>query len=325
MKSLTKALYIERDDHAYTPFGEIPASFKDELIPYAHCYFYSDAEGTILDQNIKTDGFSLWLHTINMQQGAELHPFAQYQVIALHVSDDIPVTLSEGGHVMLRHKEVNMFNVMPVEHSAILAEDHAISFHINVEPAALPRLAREFPVLQPLAAMPLCMVTEALNKVPLRLNAVGSLIKDRILNSKHIGKTAELFFRRNAADYFCNFARHLSAPAPIMMNQVQLRLLDDVFTYIVNNLHQAHTIQELCEKFPVNKAILQQPFEQEFHMPLAELIHQEKMALAFDKLANTDISISGIMQATGYVAQEPFMADFEKYYKCDPIQLRNAQ
>ncbi|HVI44965.1 MAG TPA: AraC family transcriptional regulator [Chitinophaga sp.] len=323
MSKSPKRLFIERDDYMYTPYQAIPTAYHNHLIPYAKYYYQEDHDGSILDQNIKTGDFSIWFHSIRMHHGIQLQPFAQYHVIALHASDDIPVMIAD--EAMGQQKEVSIFNVMPEMHSHITTEDNAESFHINIEPAALPALAREFPALRPLAALPIMEVTRIINKAPFRLNPVSRLITERIRKSKYIGKPAAHFFRRNAADFFSNYARLLAAPDPIMMNQVQLQLLHEIFQYIVHNLHLQHTHEELHQVFNVDKAMLERPFEQEFHITIPELVLQEKMALAFDLLAGTDIPMSGILERIGYSDLPAFTRTFDKYFRCDPILLRNAQ
>ncbi|MCW3465353.1 helix-turn-helix transcriptional regulator [Chitinophaga nivalis] len=321
----SKILYIERKDKSYTTYEKIPPAFHPMLIQHARYFYSEDANGLILDQQIDTGGLIIYLHIIKVAPGVLVEPFAVEQVIALHVSDTIPVELHEGTKLMLRHEEVSMFNVMPVKHAARPNQEYAMSFHINLRPSYLPVLAKEFPVFKPLADMHIGDVTAPLHTVPFKMNAVSRLIRDRILSSRHIGSTGDLFYRRNAVDFFANYTRQLTAPAPIMMNQTQHSQLNNILTYIVNKLDQPHTPASLCLEFGIHRDLLKGPFEQEFNISLEELVLQEKMAHVFEWLVTTRITLSQIAKMVGYPSAAQLQQDFETYYNCHTAALRNEQ
>lgn len=321
MNSATKILYIEREDNAYTPHQDIPAAFQRQLIPYARFYYHEDKDGCILDQNIRAGEFSIWTHNIHMRPGVAIIPRSQYQVITLHSYDDAPPQNNR----MQLEKEVSLFNVMASDESALPASSQPLSFHINIEPVAVRELAREFPLLSALAAIPISNVTGPLHKAPFQLNPVSRLIRDRILQAKHIGNSAYSFFRRNAADFYGNYTRRLIAPPPIMMNLEKLQQLHDIFTYIIQNLHLPLTYKDLQQKFDVPEALLLKPFEQEFHLTVPELVLQEKMAAAFELLSTRNTPLSVILERTGFTSLDTFMSAFERYYKYGALQVMDAQ
>ncbi|RBL88069.1 helix-turn-helix domain-containing protein [Chitinophaga flava] len=319
----TKILYIEREDQAFTPHQNIPTAFRDQLIPYARFYFQEDNDGCILDQNIRAGEFSIWAHHIHMRPGVEIRPCTQYQVITLHAYDDM--NTGPSNNQLPLEKEVCLFNMMASEDPVLPGTQQPHSFHINIEPDSLRELAREFPLLHSLAAIPVSNVTGPLHKAPFQLNAVSRLIRDRMLSAKHIGNSAYSFFRRNAADFYGNYTRRLIAPPPIMMNQEKRQLLHDIFNYILEHLHESLTYKTLEKKFGVEEALLRRPFEQEFHLTIPELILQEKMALAFELLSTRNTPVSYIMDRLGFTELPCFLTTFEKYYKYGALQVMDAQ
>ncbi|WP_160710947.1 helix-turn-helix transcriptional regulator [Chitinophaga solisilvae] len=317
MKPTSKILYIERENQHSAQHHEIPAVYHDQLIPYARYYYYEDEDGAILDQHIRTSEFSIWVHNISMRPGIELRPVAQHPVIALHAAEQTTSTAPQ--------QEVGISSMMTTSHTTLPAANSTLRLHINIAPATVPHLANEFPAMKALADIPVSAIPGPLHKGPFLLNTTSRRIRNRILNGKYIGDTAYNFFRRNAADFFGNYSRRLAAPAPIMMNQLQHTLLQDIFSYIVQNLHLSHTYQEIQQQFNVEKALLLRPFEQEFHVTLPELVLQEKMALAFELLSTRSVTISGVMEKTGFHSHTAFMHTFEHYYKCGALQVMDAQ
>ncbi|WP_143306640.1 helix-turn-helix transcriptional regulator [Chitinophaga vietnamensis] len=325
MSNNTRTLFIERNGDDCTQFGDIPRELQDALIPHARYYYYEDRDGFILDQHIQAGEFSIWQHQVKMMPGVQLQPYAPHQVYALHVSNNIPVETYEGDTVALRHKELSLFNVMPVPHQAMLMDDYADSFHINIEPSSLPLLAREFPVFRCLMGSPAKTVTGPLNDFPFQLNEVSAMVKDRILQCNYIGHAANAWFRRNAVDYFTNYLHQLSCPRTIMMSSDEQELFGRILAYILENLHQQDLTDAVIHHFNISGELLQAPFSQVFNISLPALILQERMARAFVLLMETADSYSDIMQGVGYTQLDAFTAAFKQYFGCDPIELRNAQ
>lgn len=325
MKSTTKILYIERDDTTFTPHQDIPPAFQGQLIPYARFYYQEDKDGSILDQNIRAGEFSIWVHSIQMRPGIELRHYSQYQVITLHAYDDVDSLRGTVNNRQQLEKEVSLFNVMASAEPTLPGSSQPLSFHINIEPYALKELAREFPLLSPLAAIPISNATEPLHKAPFLLNPVSRLIRDRILRAKHIGNSAYSFFRRNAADFYGNYTRRLIAPAPIMMNEAKRQQLYEIFRYILNHLDEPLTYKMLQQKFGVEEALLRRPFEQEFHLTIPELVLQEKMAVAFDMLSTRNTPVTTIMERLGFTSLNTFLTTFDKYFKYGALQVMDAQ
>lgn len=318
-----KYLLLSRNDTTYTTYEEIPSYFHSQLIPYAKCYTDIDDKGIIIDQQIEMSGLSIYYHLIFLKEGVQLTtvPPSRYIIPACisgftSTNNRIPLKMS---------LSKNSGNAFSDQHTLVTEKEFVMDFHVNLSISALKYLSDEFPAFRVINKVGVRKVQNPGNRTPFQLNEVNYQVMNRILHCKLIGKTAEVFFRRSAIDFYRTFLYYLSPEPPIMLKESHQEQLREIAAYIISHPAEADSMETLCRKFRVVPEFLSAPFEQEYYISVEELILQEKMALAFKMITETNHTLTYISTFTKHNSWEELTEEFEQYYKCNIADLRNAQ
>jgi AraC-like DNA-binding protein len=317
-----KYLLIDRSDRVYTTYERIPSYLHSQLIPYAKCYTDIDDNGVIIDQQLQMDDLSIYYHLIHLREGVALTtvPPSQYLLPATvsgFTDNNSPVSMK----IRLSKKVDNTSD----DNTVVTEREFIMNFHVNLNISRLTALKAEFPVFGIISKIGVKEALNPTNKLPFRLNEVNYQVMNRILNCKLIGKAADLFFRRSAIDFYCTYLRYLTPIPPVMLKESHRQQLRDIAHYIIEHPAEAGSVENLCTKFGVVPEFLERPFEQEYHIPVADLIQQENMAMAFKMITETNHTITYISTFTKHDGWEALTEEFEKYYKCNIADLRKAQ
>jgi AraC-like DNA-binding protein len=317
-----KYLLIDRSDRVYTTYERIPSYLHSQLIPYAKCYTDIDDNGIIIDQQIQMDDLSIYYHLIHLTEGVALTtvPPSKYLLPATvsgFIDNNTPVSMK----IRLSKKAGNT----PDESTLVTEKEFIMNFHVNLNISRITALKEEFPVFGIISRIGVKEALNPTNRPAFRLNEVSYQVMNRILHCKLIGKAAELYFRRNAIDFYCTYLRYLNPIPPVMLKESHRQQLREIAHYIIQHPAEAGSVENLCTKFGVVPEFLDRPFEQEYHIPVAELIQQENMAMAFKMITETNHTLTYISNFTKHDSWEELTEEFEKYYKCNIADLRKAQ
>lgn len=99
-------------------------------------------------------------------------------------------------------------------------------------------------------------------------------------------------------------------------------IVHDVHDYLIENLSQRKTIEELSKKFLINTTTLKKEFKKVYGKSIAVHIKEHRMELARKLLCQSDDSIASIAEAVGYESQSRFSNAFEKFYGVLPSEYR---
>lgn len=102
----------------------------------------------------------------------------------------------------------------------------------------------------------------------------------------------------------------------------QVEIIHQVHDYLMENISQHITIDELARKFLINPTTLKTLFKSVYGNSLASHIKEHRMESAARFLTETDMSISEISKNVGYESQSKFTAAFKSYYNILPKDYR---
>lgn len=321
-----KYLLISRDDRIYTTYERIPSYLHPQLIPYAKCYTDIDDNGVIIDQKIEMDEISIYYHLIHLKEGVELTTVepGRYTLPACvsgFSENDTTLPLK----ILLTKKEGAAGNASPETGIVTTEKEFVMSFNVNIGLSYIRPLRAQFPIFGMIEKVGVNEVRNPTKKQPFRLNEANYQVMSRILQCKLIGKAADIFFKRSAVEFYSSYLRYLGIRSPVMLKDSHRQQLREIATYIIQHPAEAANIEMLCNKFGVVPEFLEAPFEQEYLIPVEELILQEKMALAFKMITTTNHTLTYISTLTKHDSWEELTAAFEQYYKCNIADLRKAQ
>lgn len=104
----------------------------------------------------------------------------------------------------------------------------------------------------------------------------------------------------------------------------QVETVKKVHAYLLENLDQRITIEELAKEFGMNTTTLKTVFKDVYGTAIASHIKEHRMEKAAELLTKTDLSISQVAQQVGYESQSKFSAVFKEAFKQTPVEYKNA-
>ena len=103
----------------------------------------------------------------------------------------------------------------------------------------------------------------------------------------------------------------------------QVEVIRNIHQYLLDNLHQRITIEELASQFLINPTTLKSVFKAVYGTSIASHISEHRMQAAARLLTETPKSIKEIANAVGYESQSKFSKVFKEYYDVIPTEYRN--
>lgn len=147
-----------------------------------------------------------------------------------------------------------------------------------------------------------------------------------LVESRRIGK--EVHYR--AAQTPVCHALHrmveqtMSLACPQEQNPSTQALMPRIHQYILEHLHEKHTIAQLAQAFHISPTTLKSHFQQAYGMPLAAHMKKHRLERAAQLLAETDKSIAEIAVLVGYGSQSRLAEAFRQAYGCLPSLWRKG-
>lgn len=326
-----KVLRIETDDRNFTPYDEIPEEYRTLIIPAAGVFYTHDYEFDMVCQNVRLQEFSLWMHEIFAMEDLTLLPITCREIIALHFmagGGGTNAEITDRGPYQLNGKEVNLFKLDAVFHEAPMKRGDAMfSFHINVLPDALPKLAERYPELEQLAKKKLMKGSGPLHDKPYKINLVCYNLIDDICHCRYIELLSDKFLFRCCLNLFINFANQDKlAHLPQIRYSLEIQTtVKDVINYIMETPEDEFNLAKVAYLHDINAEELRTAFENINFISIEDFHHQRKMIHAFHMTVNTQAEPDEIASAICMKSAAEFLTLFESYFNSSFIAIRNAQ
>lgn len=323
-----KLLLVDRFAQDYLPATHVSPEYLHLVIPYAGLYYEQDVDYDILSQHIPLGPFSLWLHDIFTRKDIVLCPYSPFHLWALHfMYEDSLRTSFQTDDFILDEMECNLFNLHAEMYKVPMpAGKKILSFHINILPGALKQLVQRYPPLYYLTNKHLENVSGVINQRPYKINAVCNMLIQNIISCKYIEEQAHCYLYRCCVDLFLNFAQQDAAnPEPLLLsNATSAELFNNIFSYLVEHPHLAHSVAELANMFNMHGARLAHGYRQYFSMGITPFIKMNRMMMIYNRMMQKSFTLSMIAEATGYRNAQEMVKEVEEYYDCDVQVLRRG-
>ena len=106
------------------------------------------------------------------------------------------------------------------------------------------------------------------------------------------------------------------------MKRRDAQLILDIRDYLDAHLYQAHSIEELCRRFNINREKIQSGFREIVDSTVHAYIVRQRIDRAAQRLLTTDDSIKAISLESGYKKQRSFNKTFKTIYHLTPASYR---
>lgn len=106
------------------------------------------------------------------------------------------------------------------------------------------------------------------------------------------------------------------------MKKKDAQLILAIRDYIDEHLYEAHSVQDICRKFNINREKLQFGFRELTLTTLHAYIIRQRMERAAQRLLESDDSIKAIALDSGYKKQRSFNKTFKTIFQQTPAGYR---
>jgi LacI family transcriptional regulator len=106
------------------------------------------------------------------------------------------------------------------------------------------------------------------------------------------------------------------------MKRKDATLIQEIRDYLDEHLYQAHTIQDLCRQFNINREKLQIGFRELTQSTVHSYIIHQRIQRAAQRLLASDDSIKAIALDSGYKKQRSFNKIFKTIFHTTPAAYR---
>lgn len=316
---VNKLLFLERIRHAYMDPGNLQTELHSLLIPEAGIYFRQDAECDILSQHIQLPLFSLWINDIFPKKDIVLRPFTPVPTYTLHFmfEDSLWTQSRQNQEYLLEERECNLFSLQPGLHKIPMAKSKKIlSLHINIDPAAVPALIQQYPVLQSLEMSEPGSINGPINQHSYHINPTCDFLIRQILTCHYTGANAQRFLYRCCVDLLLNIAEQQAMASQLLLFSTVINggAYHDLFKYLETHPYKYHLAGELAYMFEIPAAELAHGFRQLFAISIDDFTHMAKMIFVYDRMASKIFPLPLLAETVGYNDVSVMVNDVETFY-----------
>ena len=102
----------------------------------------------------------------------------------------------------------------------------------------------------------------------------------------------------------------------------QIEVVRRIHEYLLQNLNQRVTIEELSKQFLMNPTTMKTLFKSVYGTSIAAHMKEHRMRKAADLLLESELSIAEIALAVGYDSQSKFSTAFKEFFHMLPKEYR---
>lgn len=100
------------------------------------------------------------------------------------------------------------------------------------------------------------------------------------------------------------------------------KTIQEVHEYLLANLNERITIEDLSRRFLMNSTTLKNEFKKLYGSSIAAHMKEHRLKKAAELLIDTDIPVSEIGKQIGYASQSKFSAAFYEHFHYSPLDYR---
>jgi hypothetical protein len=299
--------------------GNLQTELHSLLIPEAGIYFRQDAECDILSQHIQLPPFSLWINDIFPKKDIVLRPFTPVPTYTLHFmfEDSLWTQSRQNQEYLLEERECNLFSLQPGLHKIPMEKSKKIlSLHINIDPAAVPALIEQYPVLQSLVASEPGSINGPINQHSYHINPTCDFLIRQILTCHYTGANAQRFLYRCCVDLLLNIAEQQAMASQLLLFSTVINggAYHDLFKYLETHPYKYHQAGELAYMFEIPAAELAHGFQQLFALSIDDFTHMAKMVFVYDRITSKIFPLPLLAETAGYNDVSVMISDVETFY-----------
>jgi AraC-like DNA-binding protein len=299
--------------------SNVPEILKEYLMAYDEVYYSKANFGAILSQVIQGNDFAIWQHNFFIEKPVLLHSNFSQSIYTLKymIKGNFTCELIGFGKSKLKENGYNLYYIPQHGMRNIWFEKGLYCcIHVNLHPCYIVELADEFYSLNDHLKKSLKATNHGFQMTPHNMDYNIKLLLKDIAKRKEQGLAKSLFIQAKIRDLLLIYIRDLIREEKDLF-KVDERLLEEIKSYMLDNLQNPITIAFLAKRFGTNKATLSKGFKKQFGIPIHQFLIDERMKRATELLLE-NIPIQDIAILVGYVDKCSFGKAFSIYFGKSP-------
>jgi AraC family transcriptional regulator, transcriptional activator of the genes for pyochelin and ferripyochelin receptors len=286
--------------------------------------------GNLVFREILCEDYTLLHNTYTCREDMTVSYSVPGPFLGFHfaVRNDINYT-SPGlpGGVIFRN-QYNMFYLPEMESSRTFrGEQEYESFIIHFTPAYLKRWEEPFPLLS--------AFLDSLGSTPAQINRANMsatpemmAIIQHILQCNYTGKIRRMFLQAKVLELLMLALQNITPEGSFvrpLRRHSDIERIEEARQYLVANLEEPCTLDELAQKVGINVFKLKVGFKQVYGTTVFALLTEERMQRAIHLLRDTDKLVVEVSEAVGYKNLPNFTSAFKRRFGFTPSAVKQGQ
>jgi AraC-like DNA-binding protein/translation initiation factor IF-1 len=319
-----KFLLSARQSFAVSDPAKQPPHYFPYRIRAATSYYYRNGFGDFFVQIIAGRGFRIQFNIFDILKKKCLYPYTSRPVITLHfmLKGDVHCFLNGFGEAWLKEGRYHLFYIPgKVRNKVWFTKGDYVSFHIDLSPRFLKKLAIKYPELKEVTEKALRHSSEGIQQHPAQITREIIHLIEEIRNCPEKEEPDKSWYLEIRIRELMRLYL-LDMPDKTILHPTAVKRLEEIKEYILVHLDRPHTTTELARLWKLNESTLRRQFTSYFGKPLRAFLLSARMEAAMEQLLHTDIPIGNIADTAGYTDFSNFSRAFKKYFQHPPRFFR---
>ena len=307
----------------------LPKGWKPFLSPWSAFDCRKNDFGISLIQELKMDGFSLFIWRLQIDKPVKLYSVADKPTIAFQfmLDEAIPCIAAGFGEKPLEKGNYQIFYTPAGHDQAEFETGIYESMHIEMEPGCLDDVTAANPEIGELVSRFRAQIEKRISLTVGNITYITAVVISNLRSCKQPPGGLQLEMHKYILELLSEYLANINAagqdqarpynPHKELMIRIKNRIL------LEPNVHE-HTQSKLARSFGISETLLKRAFKKLFQITLSRFVRQQALARARYLLTTTHDSIENIAEEVGYSSREALDRSFRKEFNYSPSHLRTG-
>jgi AraC-like DNA-binding protein len=155
-------------------------------------------------------------------------------------------------------------------------------------------------------------------------HTLDEIILDIIAEALYDKKPNNMLLKGYMMLFFGNVIKYHANDVVVYHNIKHHKNIGDILAYINENVSTV-TLSTLASRFQFSNGYVSRLLRQETGLCFNQLLMEARLRIASEMLANSNLNISQIIDAVGYLEPSRFYKNFKKKYNMTPLSYRKTK
>lgn len=283
--------------------------------------------GTIEIYAMENEDYAVWKCNYELISATILSSKVNESYLGLHfmLKNDFHFTLKGLPSITLLEHQYNLAYIPAFECEHVFQADSYTAFGIRISPEFLGRWSESFDSISTFLNAVDKKMPARFSDIPMAVNPEITAIILNLVHCPYTGPLKKMYLDFKIPELlFLSLQRISSSHPRIRLRQDDLKKIQEVRNFIIENLGSPGTILDLAHEVGMNDFKLKAGFKQVYGTTIFGFVLEERMRTAWVRLTETELSVKNIAGLTGYSNVSGFSVAFKRRFGYPPSALRKG-